>query len=96
MYISTKSNTHWRGGTLKKALYFTRVYAKIHKQRLFLDNQKSVANIVVLRIQIMNTCFGASFTNRWFFFDKHQNLNFWWHVKDPQASCLWADFGRFW
>jgi hypothetical protein len=31
-----------------------------------------------------------------FIFEKHSNLNFWWHFKVPQANCLWANFGNFW
>jgi hypothetical protein len=29
------------------------------------------------------------------FFEKYENLKFWWHFKVPQANCLWADFGSF-
>jgi hypothetical protein len=31
-----------------------------------------------------------------FIFEKYQNLKFWWHFKEFQAYCLWADFGKLW
>jgi hypothetical protein len=39
----------------------------------------------------MSTCFCA-FLSIEAFFGKHQNLNFWWYFKVPQANCPWADF----
>jgi hypothetical protein len=33
---------------------------------------------------------------RFLFFEKRQNLNFWWYFKVLQANCLWADFGKIW
>ena len=48
-----------------------------------------------MKIQTVSTCFGASFTYKRFFFEIHQNLNFWWYFKILQANCLWANFGSF-
>jgi hypothetical protein len=34
-----------------------------------------------------------------FFFEKDQNLNFWWYSKVLQVNCFWGDFGKiqqFW
>ena len=47
--------------------------------------------IVVLKIHTMSTCIGASSTHAigvCLFLEKHQNLNFWWFYKVPQANCL--------
>jgi hypothetical protein len=44
----------------------------------------------------VNIYSSASSTHRNFFYEKHSNLNFWWHFKVSQANCLWADFGKFW
>jgi hypothetical protein len=30
-----------------------------------------------------------------FIYEKHKNLNFWWHFKVPQPDCLWANFSSF-
>jgi hypothetical protein len=65
--MSTKSHTHRRCGTLRKKLFSTRGYAEIHIQRPFFDNNKGIQKIVVLKIQMVRTCFGASSTYRIFF-----------------------------
>jgi hypothetical protein len=26
-----------------------------------------------------------------FYFEKRQNLNFWWYLKIPQTNCLWQN-----
>jgi hypothetical protein len=62
--MSTKSHTHRKCGTLRKKLFPTRGYAEIHIQRPFLDNKKGIQKIVVLKIQMVRTCFGASSTYR--------------------------------
>jgi hypothetical protein len=46
----------------KKLLFFTRGYVEIHIQRQFFDNKKRKQKIVVLKIQMAKTCFGASST----------------------------------
>jgi hypothetical protein len=32
---------------------------------------------------------------RFLFLEKHQNLNFLWYFKVPQANCLWVVLGKF-
>jgi hypothetical protein len=39
-------------------------YAEIHQQRPFLDNRKDIPKIVVLKIQMVSICIGASSTHR--------------------------------
>jgi hypothetical protein len=56
--------------TLRKRLFSTRGYAEIHIQRLFFDNKKGIQKIVVLKIQTVRACFGASSTYKIFFFEK--------------------------
>jgi hypothetical protein len=68
MYMSTKSHTHRRCGTLKKKLFSTRGYAEIYIQRPFFDNEKSIQKIILLKFQMVRTCFGASSTYKIFFF----------------------------
>jgi hypothetical protein len=53
--------THKRCGTLEKKLFSTMGYAEIHKQRPFFDNQKDISSIIVLKIQMVSTCFGVIF-----------------------------------
>jgi hypothetical protein len=60
--MSTKSHTYKSYGTLRKKLFSTRKYAEIHIQRASSDNKKSIQKTVVLKIQIVSTCFGASST----------------------------------
>jgi hypothetical protein len=47
---------------IEKKLFTTRGYAEIHRQRQFFDNKKGIQKIVVLKIQMVSTCFGASST----------------------------------
>jgi hypothetical protein len=95
--MSTKSHIHEMYGTLKKTSFCTKVYAEIHMQRPFFDIEKGIWKILRLKIQTMCSCFGApSFTHGIFFFEKNQNLNFWWDFKVSWTNCPWADFGRFW
>jgi hypothetical protein len=68
--MPTKSHTHKRCGTLRKNLFFTRGYAEIYIQRLFFDNKKGIQKIVVIKIQTVRTCFGASSTYRILFLKK--------------------------
>jgi hypothetical protein len=63
----TKSHTHRRCETLRKNLFSMRGYAEIQIQRPFFDNKKGLQKIVVLKIQIVKTCFGASSTYMIFF-----------------------------
>jgi hypothetical protein len=60
--MSTKSHIHKRCGTLRKNNNSTTRYAEIHKQRPFFDNRKDIFKIVVLKIQTVRTCIGASST----------------------------------
>jgi hypothetical protein len=55
-----KYYTHKRCGALRKKLFSTRGYAKIHLQRQFFDNKKSIPKIVVLKNNTVSICFGAS------------------------------------
>jgi hypothetical protein len=45
---------------IKEKKNSTRGYAEIHIQRQFFDNKKGIQKIVVLKIQTVSTCFGAS------------------------------------
>jgi hypothetical protein len=65
--MSSKSHTHRRCGILRKKLFSTSGYVEIHLQRPLFDNKKGIHKIVVLKIQMMETCFGASSTYRVFF-----------------------------
>jgi hypothetical protein len=56
---------------------------------------KKTWKILVLKIQMVCTCFGAPSTHGSFFFEKNQNLNFWWNFKVSWTNCLWEDFGSF-
>ena len=67
LYMSTKSHIHRRCGTLRKKLFSTRGHAEIHIQRPFFDNNKGIQKIVVLKIQMVRICLGASFMYRIFF-----------------------------
>jgi hypothetical protein len=52
---------------LRKKKISTRGYAEIHIQRPFFDNKKGIQKIVVLKIQMVRMCFGASSTYRIYF-----------------------------
>jgi hypothetical protein len=52
---------------LEKYIFSTTGYAEIHIQRPFFDNKKGIQKIVVLKIQTMRICFGASSTYKIFF-----------------------------
>jgi hypothetical protein len=69
-YMSTKSHTHTRCGTLRKSSISTRGYAEIHIQRPFFDNKNSIWKILGLKIQTVETCSSASFIHRNFYFWK--------------------------
>jgi hypothetical protein len=36
----------------------------------------------------------ASSTCIIYFFEKYQNLNYWWYFKVPESTSLWAMFGK--
>jgi hypothetical protein len=61
--MSTKSLMHKRCGTLRKSLFSTRGFAKIHIQRPFFNNKKGIQKIVVLKIQMVSTCLNISNCN---------------------------------
>jgi hypothetical protein len=73
--MSKKSHIHINE-TLRKASFFTKEYAEIHIQRLFLDKKISIGEIRGMKIQIVYTCFGAPSIHGSFFFEKYQNFNF--------------------
>jgi hypothetical protein len=73
--MSTKSHTHRRCGTLRKKKISTRKYAEIHIQRPFFDNKKSIQKIVLLKFQMVRTCFSASSTYKIFFFEKKVKIS---------------------
>jgi hypothetical protein len=75
-YMSTKSHTYKRCETLRKKLFSTRGYAEIHIRRQFFDNNKSIKKIVVLKIQMVSTYFGASSTYKIFYFWKISKSQF--------------------
>jgi hypothetical protein len=53
-------------GVEKLRIFFlpTIGYAKIHQQNPLFDNRKDISKIVVLKIQTVSTCIGASSTRR--------------------------------
>jgi hypothetical protein len=69
-YMSTKSHTHTRCGTLRKSSISTRGYAEIHIQRPFFDNKNSIWKILGLNIRMVETCSSASSIHRNFYFWK--------------------------
>jgi hypothetical protein len=50
-------------------------------QRPFFDIEKGIWNILKLKIQTVCSCFGALSTHGSYFFEKNQNLNFWWNFE---------------
>jgi hypothetical protein len=71
---------------MRKKSFCTKGYAEIHIQRPFFDIEKDIWKILVLKIQIVCTCFGVPSTHG------NQNLNFWWNFKVSWTNYLWADF----
>jgi hypothetical protein len=39
-------------------------YAELHQQKPFFDNRKDISKILVLKIQTVSVCIGASSTHR--------------------------------
>jgi hypothetical protein len=72
--MSTKSHTHETNGTLKKMSFYTKGYVETHIQRPFFDIGKGIWKILVLKIQIVYTCFGAPSTQGIFFLEKTKIL----------------------
>jgi hypothetical protein len=75
--------------------FCTKGYVEIQIQRPFFDNKKGIWKILVVDIKMEGTCFGVPCLHRSFFFEKHQNPNFWWYFKVSGIRCLWVDFGYF-
>ena len=101
--MSTKSHMYKRCGTLKKTLFPTRGYAETHIQRPFFDNKKGIQKIVVLKIQTVRTCFGASSTYRIFFFLKKVKISIFGGISKflklivfGQNLTKFGNFGQFW
>jgi hypothetical protein len=69
-YMSSKSHTHKRCGTLRKKSFSTRGYAEVHIRRPFFDNKNSIWNILGLKIQTVKTCSRASSISTNFYFWK--------------------------
>jgi hypothetical protein len=78
--MSTKSHIHKTYETLRKTPFCTKRCAEIHIQRPFIDNKLGIGKILGIIIQTMYTCFGAP-SIRASFFEKYENLNFWWNFK---------------
>ena len=57
--MSTKSHILKTYGTSRKIPFCTKGYAEIHIQRPFLDIEKSIWKIFILKIQTVAICFGA-------------------------------------
>jgi hypothetical protein len=71
-------------------------YIEIHIQWPCLDKKIGLHEILVMKIQIVGTCLGASFTNRIYFFLKNtKSQKKLWYFKDSPTNCLWANFGKF-
>jgi hypothetical protein len=56
--------------TLKKMSFYTKGFAEIHIQKPFFDMKKGICKILILKIQLVCTCFGAPFAfgSSFFFF----------------------------
>jgi hypothetical protein len=66
--MSIESHTHETYGTLRKTSFCTKGYAEIHIQRQFFDNENGKWKILVLKIQMVGTCFGAPSPHKILFF----------------------------
>jgi hypothetical protein len=55
---------------MRKTSFYTKGYAKIYIQRPFFDIEKRVWKILVLKIQMVCTCFEVPSTHGSFFFKK--------------------------
>jgi hypothetical protein len=69
------------------------VYAEIHQQMPFFDNRKDIFKIVVLKIQLVSMCIGASST--------HRLLNSWKTSQSQflvvfQSSPIKLSLDKFW
>jgi hypothetical protein len=98
-YMSTKSHTHMRCGTLKKSSISTRGYAEIHIQRPFFDNKNSIWKILGLKTQTVETCSSASSIHRNFYFWKTLKSRFLVVFQSfvfRQISAYFDSFGHFW
>jgi hypothetical protein len=80
----TKSHIHETYETFKKTSFCTKGYAEIHKQRPFFDIKNGILKILVLKIQMMCTCFGAPSTHGSFIFEEK-----------PKSQFL-IEFWQFW
>jgi hypothetical protein len=63
--MSTKSRDVWN---LEKNVILTKGCAEIHIQRHFFDNENGIWKILVLKIQMVGTCFGAPSPHKILFF----------------------------
>jgi hypothetical protein len=57
-------------GTMRKTSFCTKRYAEIHIQRPFFDIEKGIWKILVLKIQMVCTCFGVPSIHGSFFWKK--------------------------
>jgi hypothetical protein len=98
-YMSSKSHTHKRCGTLRKKSFSARGYAEIHIQRPYFDNKNSIWKILGLKIRMVKTCSSASSTLTNFYYWKV--LKFWFLVEFQSFSfgqilANLGSFGQFW
>jgi hypothetical protein len=94
---------HKRCGTLKNKLFSTRGDAEIHIERPFFDNKKGIQKIVVLKIQMVSTCFGAFSTYIIFFFLKKLKISIFGGISKFLKQIIFGwiltkfgSFGQFW
>jgi hypothetical protein len=66
--MSTKSHIYTRCETLRTKIIFHKGVCRNSHTRLYFDNNKGIQKIVVLKIQMVRTCFGASSTYKIIFF----------------------------
>jgi hypothetical protein len=74
--MSTKSHTHKTHETLRKTSFCTKGYAETHIQRLFLDNEIGIREIIGMKIQMVRTCFDAFSTYEIFKINKEPKSQF--------------------
>jgi hypothetical protein len=60
--MGTKSHANKTYGTLRKTSFCTKGYAEIRIQRPLFDIEKGIQEKLVMKIQLVGICSGASFT----------------------------------
>jgi hypothetical protein len=94
-YMSPKSHTRKRCGTLRKKSFSARGYAEIYIQRPFFDNKNSIWKILGLKIRTAKTCSSAPSTRKFFNFWKILKSRFLVEFQSFIPGQILANFGSF-